>query len=204
MNRKLLYFPLVVLFLAGAAAAATIPVDIIDLAFSPESVTVAAGDTVVWTNSGALPHTTTSGTNGTPDSLWDSGTLTNGQSFSRAFLDVGSFPYFCRFHYLGGMTGVVNVSPSGVEEEPRALRPSDVRLFPNPATRGGRVSLALERAGEFAVRLVDVQGRVVFESPGAVRGPGRFDIRLPVPAGVYYLDVSDGGVRGVAPLVVAD
>lgn len=87
------------------AAAAETSVDIVDFAFSPSAVTVDAGDTVVWTNTGAAPHTATSDA-GQADS-WDSGTLGTGQTFSHTFSTPGTFTYFCAIHPF--MRGTVTV-----------------------------------------------------------------------------------------------
>uniref|UniRef100_UPI002589A9E7 cupredoxin domain-containing protein n=1 Tax=Thiomonas sp. TaxID=2047785 RepID=UPI002589A9E7 len=70
--------------------------------FHPDSVTVAPGTTVTWTNDDAFGHTTTSDAK-----LWDSGVLAPGKSFSRTFDKPGSFPYHCAVHTF--MTGTVTV-----------------------------------------------------------------------------------------------
>src|ERR1700692_1316653 len=66
-------------------------------AFSPSSVTIHPGDTVQWTWSSS-GHTSTSGTPGSPNGLWDSGFLNPGQIFSHTFNTAGSFPYYCTAH----------------------------------------------------------------------------------------------------------
>ena len=91
------------------AASSGTPVTIVDFAFSPESVNVSVGDTVTWTNTGSSQHTSTSGAPGAPDGTWDSGTLSNGGTFSHVFGQAGNFHYYCRFHGASGMTGVVSV-----------------------------------------------------------------------------------------------
>lgn len=68
-------------------------VDIADLAFSPDTLTVAVGTTVTWENSDSLAHTSTS-----DDEVWDSGTLEGGGEFSFTFEEVGTFSYFCKIH----------------------------------------------------------------------------------------------------------
>lgn len=69
-------------------------VEIADLAFNPETLTVAAGSTVTWVNADPdLPHTSTS-----DDELWDSGTLNEGGEFSFTFDEPGTFAYFCEVH----------------------------------------------------------------------------------------------------------
>src|SRR3990172_6520728 len=63
---------------------------------------ITAGDTVLWTNNGTLPHTVTEcGPAFTPcpqSGGFDSGTLTNGQTFSRAFPTPGTYEYWCSIH----------------------------------------------------------------------------------------------------------
>lgn len=79
-----------------------IDVAIADFAFDPRTVTIRQGQRVRWTNreTGFVVHTTTSGNPGDPDagSLWDSGELSPGETFTRQFNDVGEFFYFCDVH----------------------------------------------------------------------------------------------------------
>jgi plastocyanin len=63
---------------------------------------VAVGTSVTWGNTGQANHTTTSDT-----ALWDSGTLSSSQTFSRTFATAGVFPYHCTIHT--GMTGTITV-----------------------------------------------------------------------------------------------
>ena len=80
-----------------------------ELVFSPSSVTIHPGDQVRWTfNSGG--HSTTSGSPGQPNGIWDSGIRSQGTSFTRTFNSAGTFPYYCTPH--GGccaMVGTVRV-----------------------------------------------------------------------------------------------
>jgi plastocyanin len=89
------------------SAPVTVDVSIGDFFFAPQSVTIKVGDTVRWTNNGAAPHTTTSGTSPTGDGKWASGILSSGQSFSFTFTQAGTFPYFCAVHPF--MIGTVTV-----------------------------------------------------------------------------------------------
>ncbi|MFH1068391.1 MAG: choice-of-anchor D domain-containing protein [Candidatus Glassbacteria bacterium] len=78
--------------------------------FSPNNLTIAVGDTVLWNNSDTKAHTATSGTNGVANGLWNSGNLNSGQTFKHVFTQKGSFPYFCLYHFAIGMTGTVTVN----------------------------------------------------------------------------------------------
>jgi plastocyanin len=94
-----------VLFLLGSielARAATQMVTISDFAFSPATVTIAAGDTVTWTNTDPVVHTATS----TPGAF-DSGDIAQGDTFSFTFTTPGTYDYFCTPHPT--MTGQIVV-----------------------------------------------------------------------------------------------
>jgi len=82
--------------------------------FTPANITVAPGDTVSWVwQSVGFNHTVTSGSNGNPDGLFDSGVHKDPFTFSFTFPNEGTFPYFCRPHLDMGMVGSVTVKASG-------------------------------------------------------------------------------------------
>ncbi len=86
-----------------------------DTAFSPNSIEVTVGQTVVWTNDDSAFHTVTSGTAGATDAgkEFDSGltgptALTSkGKTFEHTFDRIGDYPYFCTLH--PAMVGTVIV-----------------------------------------------------------------------------------------------
>jgi plastocyanin len=71
-------------------------------AFAPDSVDVAAGTTVTWTNTDNVAHTSTSDASG-----WDSGIVPPGGQFSVALPSAGTYHYHCAIH--PGMIGTVVV-----------------------------------------------------------------------------------------------
>src|SRR6476620_2857371 len=86
-----------------------------NLVFSPSSVTIHPGDQVKWTWA-SDGHSTTSGSPGMPNGIWDSGIHNHGATFTHTFSSAGTFPYYCTPH--GGCCGmvgtvmVVNASPT--------------------------------------------------------------------------------------------
>ena len=66
-------------------------INIQNFAFTPNEITIKAGDTVTWINNDDAPHTVTG------DSL-DSGTLSKGQEFKQTFNELGTYEYHCNFH----------------------------------------------------------------------------------------------------------
>jgi plastocyanin len=72
------------------------------MAFTPADITVTAGTTITWTNKDNIIHDVTSNT-----SLFSSGSLANGATFSFTFNTVGTYPYICSIH--PSMVGTVTV-----------------------------------------------------------------------------------------------
>ena len=64
-----------------------------NVAFDPPSITVAAGDTVVWTNADFLPHTATA-----RDAAWDSKTIEASGVWRLVTATPGTHEYYCVFH----------------------------------------------------------------------------------------------------------
>jgi len=92
---------------AGAATpVATDAVTIKNFAFSPATVTVTAGSTVVWTNADSIQH----------DITFDGGSivsnvLNHNDTFSHTFPTAGTYHYICSIHPF--MHGTVIVTGAG-------------------------------------------------------------------------------------------
>jgi plastocyanin len=89
------------------AAAATRDVTILGVSggFDPVTLTVDAGQTVRWTNTDGIQHTTAQDG---PLALWSSGPLSRGQSFSVTLVAAGTYPYHCAIH-PSQMRGTIRV-----------------------------------------------------------------------------------------------
>ena len=109
-----------------------------NLVFMPSSITIHRGDTVQWMwGSGGYyspMHSSTSGTPGHPNGLWDSGLLSAGDTFTHTFNTAGTFPYYCTVHgQCCNMVGTVSVvGPSPTPTPPPMTGPPVVTT--NPAT----------------------------------------------------------------------
>ena len=79
-------------------------VDIQSMAFSPNTITIQVGDSITWTNLDSFSHTATS-TSGPV--AFDSGTLSNSQTFTFTFNTPGTYQYKCDFH--SSMTATIVV-----------------------------------------------------------------------------------------------
>ncbi len=95
MSLKTLFAIGAMMVLSSFAFSAVHNIDIAGFAFSPDSLEINVGDSVLWTNSDAAPHTTTTDDAG---ATWDSGTLTTGMSWGMTYNTPGVFPYHCDIH----------------------------------------------------------------------------------------------------------
>jgi plastocyanin len=86
----------------GPGTSAKADVNIVGLAFEPATLTINAGNTVVWHNNASVAHTITS-----RDKLFDSGTVAPRATFAFTFATAGTYEYFCGLH--PGMVGKVIV-----------------------------------------------------------------------------------------------
>jgi plastocyanin len=93
-------------------AAATAAVSIVDFGFTPASLTVAAGTTVTWTNTGAVIHSVTSDTGAFDSSPSCPGgaCINPGSSYSHVFAQAGTFAYHCKVHPNMHGTVIVNAA----------------------------------------------------------------------------------------------
>jgi plastocyanin len=103
---------------AGGAQAADVIVS--DNFYMPETLTVQAGSTVLWEQQGNLPHDITA-----DDDSWSShpacapfipgSCMADGDTYSRAFPETGTFGYHCTLHGTpgNGMAGTVRVVEPG-------------------------------------------------------------------------------------------
>jgi len=87
---------------SGGKAAHATAIAIDGTRFQPREITVAVGDTVVWTNKDPFPHNVTS-----QDGGFHSKDLRPDQSYSFHATKRGTFPYVCTLHPT--MAAVIHV-----------------------------------------------------------------------------------------------
>jgi plastocyanin len=175
----------------AATVAANASVEMGDDFFRPSSVTVAAGDTVTWTNGGD-DHTVTA-----DDNSFDSGNMVGGDTYRRTFDTAGSYSYVCAYH--DDMRGTVVVTeanePPPPPPAPRVVA-RVVSFGPNPLRLAGRQRVrAVYRIGQASTLRANVQRlrptRTVRAFPRrTTRGAGRV---------TYFWDGKTNRRRDVRP-----
>ena len=100
----------------NGAPVATDAVAIKNFGFSPATITINAGSTVVWTNNDSVQHDITFDGGGISSSV-----LNHSDTFSHTFATAGTYHYICSIHPF--MHGTVIVTGSG-SHDANAIQPS--------------------------------------------------------------------------------
>jgi plastocyanin len=90
---------------SGGTSAKAAEVDMKDITFTPETITVDAGATVTWKNEDSVGHDVTADDDSF--SSGDPGGISGGGEFKHTFAKAGDFKYVCTVH--PGMEGEVVV-----------------------------------------------------------------------------------------------
>lgn len=130
-----------------------------------DTVKIQVGESVLWQWL-AGTHTITNGTDSFDP---DAGTLFNQpsdvahQQFMFTFNSTGTYPFFCSFHELQNMRGVVVVSAvNGVEPTPASRTLGFTRdPAPNPTRSGLTFQFAMRQSGRARAEVFDAGGRRV-------------------------------------------
>jgi plastocyanin len=172
------------LALPGVAFSTEYFVSIINFDFVPYQISIAAGDTVTWTNNDAVAHTSTSDTN-----VWDSGNLAPGQSYSFVFTTAGSYPYHCTYH--PSMTGIVSVSATGIDDLSPSI-PDKIVLsqnYPNPFNASTVLNFAIAQSSHVKLNVYNLLGQYVETLVDSRYEAGEYTISWnpgDLPSGVYF------------------
>lgn len=125
--------------LSGFAATVTVFVGNTNLSgfaadvFVPPSTNINVNDSVIWDWEG-LSHSTTSGTNGSPSGLWDSGVVSHPHFFTNTFTSAGNYLYYCSIHVAFNMTGVVSVAAVSLPPAVSITNPANGGTLAAPAS----------------------------------------------------------------------
>ncbi len=200
------YFLLVMLVgVPIIASGVTHEVTMVGLTFVPETLTVNQNDSVLWVNTSAISHTTTSGAGGVPSGYWDSGLMPPNDSFFFYFDSVGVFPYYCTPHWTLGMVGLITVEPLGIQEYdvPSSVAFDMSQAYPNPSAGTVRIDYALKVAGQVSIDIYSSTGQKIRTLADTRMPSGEYSaawdgldsVGKSVPMGTYFLRLSVNGNR---------
>jgi plastocyanin len=181
--------------LAGPVSATQHSVTVQNFSFSPASITISHGDTVVWNCTSGFHNVHHVGN----PSRFGNTAASAPWTYQFAFSNVGDsvFHYECEIH-PSQMQGTVTVQPLAAPERP--MRPSSAfplsQNYPNPFNPVTHVRFDLAHDGAVTLDVFNLLGQQVAELVNAPLTAGSHDVSFDasaLPAGVYiYRLAADG------------
>lgn len=110
--------------------AGEIVIDMVDFAYSLETLTIPAGTQVRFVNRGQSKHSATA-----DDGSFDTGLLGPGEEMVITFDEIGFYPYYCLLHGTPGGVGMaasITVVEAGTEIPPLQVEPPPTEPAPAP------------------------------------------------------------------------
>jgi plastocyanin/uncharacterized protein YjdB len=187
------------------ALLATVTVNIINFAFTPNPVTINVGDTVHWVWQ-SNNHSTTSATiNGTPQAeSWNSGVVNLGATFDHTFTHAGTFGYYCSIHGFdnrdgtgGGMAGTIMVTGGAPTLQSILVTPANPSIIKGASQQFTATGTFSD--GSMQVLTSQVAWSSVTTSVATITAGG---FATGVGAGTSIIEAVDNGVSGSTTLTV--
>jgi plastocyanin len=169
----------------SSAAATEHPATMIDNRFLPREITIAVGDTIIWSNQGDNTHTATSDAGVPSDLAFDTGDVDPGaKSKAITFQKEGEIPYHCEHH--NNMKGKIIVKTRIAEEKPRKVTMIDNRFVPKEITIQVGESIIWSNEGDNThTATSDARAGFTFNTkdvdPGQTSKPVKFQKKGDVP-----------------------
>ena len=144
--------------------------------YSPSSLTISVGDTIIWSGNFSAPHTLL--TTSVPDGAASiNKTDQQGTSFTYVVTVAGNYQYECNLHVSLGMTGSFTAVAAGVEI------PADTKLmmdpiYPNPAMEESFVHFTLDQSGPVTLRIYDATGKLALTAIDEVMAAGHHMVEI--------------------------
>jgi plastocyanin len=175
------------------------------LAYSPNSLNVSVGDTIVWQGDFSM-HPLSSVSIPTSASVFHQG---SGSEFSYIVRTAGIYNYQCDFHFGSGMTGSFNASiATGIRNNRTSYRPGTFKLeqnFPNPFNPGTIISFDIPYHAFVSINIYNLIGQnvatLVNENMEAGSYSKLWDAAL-IPSGVYIYRLQAGSFTATKKLVL--
>lgn len=194
MKTSLLFLSLAVSTVVFAQTKHTITAS--GMSFTPNTLTINQGDTVVFDNVSGFHNV-----NGT-QTTFPSNPVSFGNSAANApwnytfvFNVSGNYTYQCDVH-APNMSGTIEVLPStSVAELPKE---TNVNIFPNPTS--DNFSIDTKRTIK-SVSLINITGQLVKTYSETADQTNRFDVRT-LPKGVYFLTIELRDAKLVEKLII--
>lgn len=173
--------------------------------FSPATISMTLGDTVVFTLGSIHSALEVS------QATWNANGNTSDGGFNTPFgggtvipTHTGTYYYVCANHYAMGMKGTITVAvPTGVRYEYQTI-PHEFLLiqnYPNPFNPSTSITYELPLESKVTVTVIDMQGKIVATLVDQVQAAGYQSINWTAAgfaSGIYFYRLEATNIAGVS------
>ena len=166
------------------------------MAFTPNSLTINQGDTVVFDNvSGFHNVNGTQATFPTNPASFGNSPASAPWNYTFVFTVAGNYAYMCDVHGVN-MSGAISVQPATSVAE--LQKEAEINIYPNPAAN--YFSIDTKKVIK-SVSLVNITGQLVKTYSETANQTNRFDVKA-LPKGIYFLTIELGDAKLIEKLII--
>jgi len=190
--RTLTLMTVIVISTLNLAGQISHAVAVTDYAFTPKELTITAGDTVIWTNTGAMGHNVNGTTVTFPNNPESFGNAVGlNWTYKFVFNTPGIYDYHCNPHASFGMTGSVIVNSSTGTED-LAGKTENFQLYPNPASQYIELLVPDNHEKISSLKVYSVTGTLIDQKILSGNAQSfRYDVSR-YKSGVYFMEFNSG------------
>lgn len=174
------------------------PVTVSNFQFNPSTLTITAGDEVVWTNTGGSHNVDgkTSVFPSNPESFGNN--VSSGWTYKFTFNTPGTYNYHCDPHAAMGMVGTVVVNSKTVTSiQTLADESGKIQLYPNPASESVQLRFPANYPEINSLKVYSMTGALIDQKvlPGN-SGTVQYDVSR-FNKGMYFIEIKAGNRKNV-------
>jgi plastocyanin len=185
-----------ILFCSSQIFATTDTITYKDYSYSPATLSVKVGDTIVWDGA---PNATNFNNHPLKDSSVPNGAahfgpIETGVTFSYVITVPGVYSYRCENHYFLGMRGTFTATGEARVKQ-AANEILNVSNFPNPLVSKTVVHYTLSKPDNVEFRVFDLTGRILYHVSQGYQNIGSHEVNFDasaLPSGKYMYVIQSG------------
>jgi plastocyanin len=179
-------------------------VSVASFAFSPNDLTITAGDEVVWKNIGGNHNVDGSKSVFPSNPVSFGNNVGSGWTYSFVFNTAGTYDYHCDPHAGMGMVGRIVVNPkvtTGTSTLSDSGGLENIVLFPNPASEYISLKIPLTYSAVRSLKVYSLTGAMIDQKAfSGTEETFRYDVSR-LNNGVYFMEINSGNRKDVLKFV---
>lgn len=193
--KKTTFFLFFAFLLSNLSFATTRIINVQNFSFSPNNLNAFVGDTIKWVWVSG-DHTTTSTTIPPTAMTWDQPITPLDLTYSYVVTVPGTYNYKCTPHEPMGMTGVVNVQISSIEQSSNNASSYSLKQnYPNPFNPVTNISFSIPKSEFVKITVYNEIGKEIETIVSERLNQGNYTINFnagKLSSGIYFYRIISG------------